>query len=396
MAKKLIAFFLAMMILPTLTACGKQDNTNDTSSSVPSATSTEILPSETVTQSVTEPPAERESTILSAILNSILEKFQYNGIAYIINNNNEILYNHGFGTANTEKNIAITSDTVFCIASNSKQFTATAIMLLQQDGKLSVNDTIDKYFPEYQYSRQITIHQLLCMRSGIKDYMDYAEEILQDISQNFQFDQNTTAKEMRQAIQQWFFKQELDFIPDEQFEYSNSNYMLLAEIVEQVSGMSYEEYIRKNIFEVLDMKDTTFYDLCDITSDDFAQPMDKTYVDYMQYKGILFGAGDIVSSAKDLGKWFTAVRNHTIISEDILQTMTTNYSSDTDNLPYGYGYMIDQYGFYHTGEIFSYVSVGYLSTVKDYTVIFLSNKPSADMETLALTVNNEMLSSDNI
>ena len=391
MTKKFIIVFSVLLMLFSVSACGSQDSNNNTSSATQSTmtnTETNTTPNEQLSQN------QETVNLYETIADPILKKADYQGITYI-SYSDKVLFDKGYGKANIEKNIAVTSDTVFCIASNSKQFTATAIMLLQQSGKLSVNDTIDKYFPEYPYGNQITVHQLLCMRSGIKDYMNYAEDIVQDISSNLLSDENTTAKEVRQAIQQWFFKQELDFTPDEQFAYSNSNYMLLAEIVEQLSGMPYEEYIRQNIFEPLAMNDTTFYDLYDITSDNFAQPTDDTYTDYMQYKGILFGAGDIVSTAKDLGKWFTAVRNHTIVSEDILKTMTTNYSEDS-NYSYGYGYGTDEYGFCHTGEIFSYVSITYVSTIKDFNIILLSNAPTTKVESLALAINNGLLSSGKI
>ena len=385
MTKKIIAVFSALLILFSCSACGSENNTENTS---PTTQSTDT--------NTTSSQRQTDNDIYAKIADPILQKAAYQGIAYI-SYGDEVLFDKGYGKASNEKNIDITSDTVFCIASNSKQFTATAIMLLQNEGKLSVNDTIDKCFPEYPYGSQITIHELLCMRSGIKDYMTYAEDILPYIMQNLHIDENTSAKEIRQAIQQWFFAQDLDFTPNEQFAYSNSNYMLLAEIVEQLSGMPYEEYMQKNIFEPLGMKDTTFYDLYDITSDNFAQPMDKTYADYMQYKGILFGAGDIVSTAKDLSKWFTAVRNHTIVSEDILHTMTTNYSEGS-NYGYGYGYGIDENGFCHTGEIFSYVSITYVSTAKNFNIILLSNSPDKKMsiDTIGLTINNQLLSTDKI
>ena len=104
-------------------------------------------------------------------LDTIIEKYNISGVAYVTRNG-RVMCQSATGMQNTEKGIEMTMDTLFPIGSISKQFCATAVLMLQDQGKLSVNDTIDKYFPEYKYASQITIHHLLSMRSGIYDYLN--------------------------------------------------------------------------------------------------------------------------------------------------------------------------------------------------------------------------------
>lgn len=121
-------------------------------------------------------------------------------------------------------------------------------MLLDQ-GKLSVNDTIDKYFPEYEYASQFTIHNLLSMRSGIIDYTNGNPDI---------FELFSDTDDTRKVIFDWIYSQELDFEPDDTWRYSNSNFYLLSDIVEQVSGMKYADIVQTNIFDELSMINTGF------------------------------------------------------------------------------------------------------------------------------------------
>lgn len=151
-------------------------------------------------------------------------------------------------------------DTIFDMASVSKTFTAVAILQLAEKKKLSTDDTLDKYFPEYETGKKITIYNLLHMTSGIPDYCnnpdpfwnisgaDAANKKLSEI-----YLDKTTDEEFLQAL----YKAPLGFEPGTQYEYSNSNYHILAFIIEKVSGMKYCDYVKKNIFDKCGMKKTT-------------------------------------------------------------------------------------------------------------------------------------------
>ena len=154
----------------------------------------------------------------------------------------------------------VSQDTVFDIASVSKTFTAVCILQLQEKGKLSIDDTLDKYFPEYEAGKEISIYDLLHMKSGIPDYCnnpdpfwnisgeEAADQKLSDI-----YLDKVTDEEFLQAL----YNAPLMFEPGAQFSYSNTNYRLLAFIIEQVTGMKYCDCVKKNIFDKCGMKKTT-------------------------------------------------------------------------------------------------------------------------------------------
>lgn len=159
-------------------------------------------------------------------------------------------------------------DTVFDLGSTSKTFTAVAVLQLVEKGKIKLEDTLDKYFPEYETGKKITVNNLLHMRSGIPDYNnnpdpfwnisgeDAANKKLSDVY----FDR-ITDEEFLQAM----YKAPLGFEPGTQYEYSNTNYHVLAFIIEKVSGMKYCDYVKKNIFDKCGMKKTTSMATGDLT-----------------------------------------------------------------------------------------------------------------------------------
>ena len=354
---------------------------------LPGCSAPEKTAPETESVSETEDKSEAIDKMLSAL--------GFKGEVYVTDGDN-VLYDKSFGTADKEKETEITADTQFCIASVSKQFAATSIMLLQEQGKLSVNDTIDKYFPDYKYAGKVTIENLLTMRSGIPEYTTKTDSDgnsypVDSDTIDYDISENATSKENRTAIEEWFFEKPLDFEPGEEFSYSNSNYMLLAEIVEQVSGTDYEEFVKKNIFDKVGMKDSTFTSLYDFSSDRFAQPHggdDGT--EFFAYRGANFGAGDIISTANDLNIWLNALRDiwfnpvgdSTLISKESIKKMTQSYSEIDDVMQYGYGLMIFENGFGHTGAITSYRSLIYCDKQKDINIIILSSTRTADVNTI--------------
>lgn len=188
--------------------------------------------------------------------------------AVVVATDKDIVYLYTEDAFEKDGKTKVSQDTVFDIASCSKTFTAVCILQLMEKGKLSLEDTLDKYFPEYEKGKKITISNLLHMNSGIPDYLnnpdpfwnisgaDAANKKISDILQD-----RTTDDELLKAM----YKAPLDFEPGTEYGYSNTNYRLLAFIIEKLSGMKYCDYVKKNIFDKCGMKKTTSMATGDMT-----------------------------------------------------------------------------------------------------------------------------------
>jgi CubicO group peptidase (beta-lactamase class C family) len=174
------------------------------------------------------------------------------GCAVAIYRNGRIIYTKGYGLANIEEDVALTPESVFDIGSTSKQFTATSILLLEKQGKLSVNDDVRKYIPELpDYGSKIAILHLLNHTSGLRDYL-----MLMDLA-GINTDSVTTDEDALQIIAR---QKALNFAPGSEWLYSNTGYFLLSIIVKRVSGKTLREFAAENIFSPLGMTHTQYRD----------------------------------------------------------------------------------------------------------------------------------------
>jgi CubicO group peptidase (beta-lactamase class C family) len=174
------------------------------------------------------------------------------GCALGVYRNGQIIYSKGYGLANLEENVAITPQSVFDIGSTSKQFSAASILLLEKQGKLSVNDDVRKYIPELpDYGQKITILHLLNHTSGLRDYLTLMELAGIDI------DSVTTDEDALQII---FRQKALNFAPGSDWLYSNTGFFLLSVIVKRASGKTLREFAAENIFVPLHMTHTQYRD----------------------------------------------------------------------------------------------------------------------------------------
>jgi CubicO group peptidase (beta-lactamase class C family) len=175
------------------------------------------------------------------------------GCALGIYKDGQIIYGRGYGMANLNDDVPVTQATVFHVASMSKQFTAASILLLAQQGRLSLDDDVHKYIPELpDFGKVITLRQLLHHTSGLRDQWSLLELAGWRMSQDLITDDDVMSVVVRQRT--------LDFAPGERYLYSNTGFTLLGIIVRRVSGMSLREFTTKNIFEPLGMKQTHFRD----------------------------------------------------------------------------------------------------------------------------------------
>ncbi len=311
-------------------------------------------------------------------LEKMMTTAKVSGVAYVTKNG-AIIGQHASGMQNTKENIEMSVDTLFPLGSVSKQFCSTSILMLLEQGKLSVNDTLSMYFPEYEIGKDVTIHQLLCHRSGIRDHVNYDEDYkgFEDPLAQYTLSDKASYKENQKIITDWLFTQKLKFAPDEKFDYSNANYLLLSMIVEKVSGEKYSDFVQKNIFDKLSMTNSGFYE--DLVNSPYLAEnhLKEGNLPLEAYhKGLSQGAGDIVSNAKDINKWLDSISHRTLLSDESYDMMAKDYGEQ-----YGYGVIVNEKAgtIGHSGGIITYES--YILTIPELqlNVFVVTN----DFETVA-------------
>ena len=280
-----------------------------------------------------------------------------------------------YGSADPESHMLMTADTRFRIGSLTKQFTAAAILKLQEQGKLSVEDKLSRYFPGWPKSDEISLYHLLTHTSGIHDYTkkpDFAAQITQPI---------TLEKLVRS-----FENDPNDFDPGKLFEYNNSGYVLLAAIIEKISGESYDAFLQQTFFGPLGMTHTGVERA--ETSSDFkargyafgsgaAHPAEVWNLERLK------GAGSLISNAGDLFLWNEGIFGGKVLSKETLKSAWTvglvegDDPTHPEETGYGFGWTIDHLGsereISHGGELAGFGS--YLLRLPDLkvTVIVLLN-----------------------
>ena len=254
------------------------------------------------------------------------------GASVLLVEEGEILHQAGYGLANVELGVPITPDTVFRVGSVTKQFTAAAIMLLQQRGALSVDDHINDYLPDYPtHGHHITIEHLLTHTSGIMSYTSipgyFGNPVRADLS--------------TEELVDVFAGKPMDFAPGDKWNYNNSGYVLLGAIIEAVSGQSYEDFIAENITLPLGLDDTYYGGpklipnrASGYTLDDDDNIVNAAFLSMTQPHA----AGSLLSTTGDLAKWHKALTGGEFIHDGSYSRMTTPIElNDGETFPYGYG-----------------------------------------------------------
>lgn len=252
--------------------------------------------------------AQTISQRLDSFFNSLNDYKQINGSILIAQDGNIIAKKY-VGFADLQNNIKNNDSTEFTLASVSKVFTSTAILQLKEKGKLKLDDTFIKYFPDFPYP-DITIRNLLSHTSGLPDYEIYEKQI------NEHPDKIFTIKDVIASLKMW--KRPLNFEPGTRWQYSNTNFCLLALLVEKVSGMTFQKYVQQNIFNPSKMFKTFFLSEADIKNGNVAVNYDhptlyssayKNVDSMKQYRWRLYnasgfvGQGNILTTADDLLKF---------------------------------------------------------------------------------------------
>ncbi|HVB24326.1 MAG TPA: serine hydrolase [Ktedonobacteraceae bacterium] len=260
------------------------------------------------------------------------------GVAVAVVKEGKLVHSEGYGIANLEWNCPIRSDTVFCLASITKQFTATAIMLLEREGKLRLDDPITAYFPDYPtHDRTITITHLLNHTSGIKSYTSL-DNFMSDISQ----------KNLAPADLLAYFKYlPLVFEPGTRFLYNNSGYHLLGLIIEKIAGMSYGQFIQQRIFQPLGMHHSYYMHNEAIiprrASGYATTPEGYRQAEYLNMM-IVYAAGSLGSTVEDLTRWDAALREGRPLDVATQERMYTPLQlTDGRTEEYGFGFRVTSY-----------------------------------------------------
>ncbi len=316
------------------------------------------------------------SSTLRFLSNKIHEHYEklfhqkaFNGCV-LIAIEDKIIYENAWGYNDMKQKTCLSTNSLFQLASVSKIFTATAILKLYEQKKLKLNDLVQKYLPEFPYS-QITIHHLLNHTSGLPNYLHLMPEIGR---------QDTILS--HQSVLQFLIKRKLrpEFKAGKRHKYCNTNYALLACLIEKVSGMNYSDFLKKEIFIPANMQHTNTIYFVDIFDENTTSSHEYKSRQVPFYAGdFILGDKSIYSNIHDLFAFGQAFLNKKILSDSTIQLMTKGVKTNKYGLLYGYGIRIRHYEesnqtiWFHNGWWHGYRTSFQMRPKDKVLVIVLSN-----------------------
>ena len=344
-----------------------------------------------ITACALHPSDYKDSEILASKVDEIFvewDKIDSPGCALAVINDGEIIYKRGYGMANLEHSIPISTKTPFYMCSLSKQFTAMCILLLSEQGKLSSDDDIRKYIPEIpEYDHIITIQHLLHHTSGIRDYLDlrslagknYADSVPEEDVLNLLSRQKA-----------------LNFKPGDQYMYSNSGYILLSMVIKRVSGKSLREFSEENIFKPLGMLKTQFHDdrtkIIKDRADGYFRREDGSYgLNTTSFD--LVGDGGLYSTTEDLFLWDQNFYQNKLGNggkELIERMILPGKLNNGETLNYAFGLLNDEYKglrmIRHGGSFIGFKGEFIRFPEQKFSVVILANLASINPRKLSRQV----------
>jgi len=291
--------------------------------------------------------------------------------AVLIMKKGTVLLREGYGKADETHHIANTADTRFRVGSITKEFTAACILQLAEQKKLDLQDKLSKYFPGYPKGDSVTIHMLLNHTSGIYNYTN-SPDFGTVMGKEFSIDDMIS----------YFKDKPYTSSPGLKYSYTNSGFLLLGALVEKVSGMSYSEYLKKNVLNKAGMNGSGT-ELNDLSMTSHAQPYTKSGATNTPAPPIAlqwaFGAGMLYSTLDDMYKWDRALYTTSVLNADSKQKMFTPGLGR-----YGYGFIIDSFDthprIWHNGAINGFSSHFTRFIADDICiVVFSNNETNADL-----------------
>jgi len=302
------------------------------------------------------------------------------GAAVAVFKESEVIFSKGYGLADLEENTAINSAANFRLASVTKQFTAMSILIMSEKGKLSLYDNLSKYFPGFpSYADNITIENLLQHTSGLLAYEDFIDDTV------------TVQLKDKDVLDIVMAQDSTYFTPGSQHRYSNTGYAVLAMIIEKISGQRFADFLKKNIFDPVDMTNTVAFE------EGISEIPNRSYGYTKTDSGIVFsdqsltsavlGDGGIYTSINDMQKWDLALSQSKLISRELqIKAWTKGKTSDGEVFDYGYGWRLDEYDNrvtrYHTGGTCGFSNVYFRFPESNLSVLILiniRNKPHKEL-----------------
>ena len=313
-------------------------------------------------------PSERAQIDSAAV--TVLRATGAPGATVAIVRGGRIVYENAYGDARIAPRTPASTTMRHAIGSVSKQFTAAAVMLLVQDGKLSLDDKVSKWHPRLTRATDVSIRQLLSMTSGYQDYwpQDYVFTDMQ---------KPTTSDAI---LQRWAGK-DLDFAPGTKWQYSNTNYVLAADIVERVSGMPFMELLNRRIFTPLGMS-VADYDAGPLRASD-AEALLRNALGPLRAapkegKGWLFGAGQLAMTARDLATWNISMMNQSLLRPTSYRAMQLDMAlEDGTRTGYGLGLSVGAPGgrrrLAHGGAVSGYTTTNWVYPEEKVAITVFTN-----------------------
>ena len=286
----------------------------------------------------------------------------------------QLAYANAYGCARLNPCVSATPENRYAIGSISKQFTATAILLLQEEGKLSLDDPISRFIPGLTRGNDVTVREILSHTSGYQDFwpQDYVMPMMLTA---------TTP----QAIANRWAKQPLDFEPGSRWQYSNTNYTLAGMVVEKASGMPFFQFIRSRILNPLGLSSASDFDV---------NPRAATVTGYIRYglgplrpapdagPGWMWAAGELAMTASDLAKWDISLIRHSLLRPESYRALTSDVRLN-NGVGTGYGLGVDvamqggRFMVEHSGEVSGFTAENIVFPEDSAAVVVLTNQDAA-------------------
>jgi D-alanyl-D-alanine carboxypeptidase len=316
-----------------------------------------------------------QTAALDQRISSTLAESGAPSISLAVVQNGAVAYAKAFGKANLAEKRPADAATRYAIGSVSKQFTAAALLLLEEQGKISLDDPVSKFLPDLTRADEVTIRELLSHTSGYEDYAP----------QDYMIPAWTRPTTPREILDQWA-KKPLNFDPGTRWQYSNTNYVIAGQILEKVSGEKLLDFLREKIFQPLGM--TTPGDISEHQPGDAA-----AYTRYAlgpprlvarEGQGWMFAAGELAMTPEDLARWDLAFLQKKILSEHSYQEFTREVKlKDGKETHYALGLQLGDLNgtpmIYHSGEVSGFLTVNAVFPTKGVAVAVCSNEDGINL-----------------
>jgi CubicO group peptidase (beta-lactamase class C family) len=317
-------------------------------------------------------PIEKTQKIhqkLDSLLQRVNKRHDFHG-SVLVAKEGKIVYQNQVGYANFKTKEPLNNTSLFQLASVSKQFTAAAIMMLYERNKIKLTDTVNAYFPNFPY-KNVTIKNLLNHTAGLPKYFWVAEH-------KWKKESAPTNADMMELLAssnvQRFFK------PGRNFDYSNTGYLVLASIVEKVSGTSFSDFVKKNIFTPLQMNDSFVYSFKNVNTKENQLKGHRLYRGWRHLpinnsvNDAIVGDKNIYTTSEDLFKWTLGLNAGKIVSKESLNLMYSKGETVYGKkIPYGFGFRINPKNeniIYHHGK-WNGFSTGLTQYLEDNLVVIV-------------------------